>query len=247
MKLTRALIFTLIAHTTAVLMAADARPSAEQLLSQTRANYAVLESYADSGTVFTEYKDVQGPLIAERHSFTTRYRAPRQFLLDFNEDKQAGGDRFVIWSDGGDFNTWWLTTDVHERYPKGQGSYAFAQAALPTKGSSAQTPPLLFANAGLHGPLSDLARPKLVGMEELAGKPCHKLIGEVGLAYGTGAVTNTRPTTVWIDAETLLVRKIVEDAVTGSPTGSVDRITTSFEPLANPELDDAQFRFTPPK
>lgn len=247
MKLAKALLFTLIAHATAAVSTADAQPTAQQLLAQSRANYAALKSYADSGTVFTEYKGVDGPLIAERHTFITHYRAPRQFLLDFKEDEQAGGDRFVIWSEGGDFNTWWLTTGVHERYPKGQGAYAFAQATLPTKGSSAQTPPVLFADAGLHGPLADLARPKLVGMEELAGKRCHKLVGEVGLAYGTGTVTSSRPTTIWVDAKTLLVRKIVEDATTGSPAGSVDRITTTFEPLANPKLDDAQFRFAPPK
>lgn len=247
MKLAKALIFTLITHATAAMPAADAQPGAETLLAQSRANYAALKSYADIGTVFTEYKGVDGPLIAERHTFTTRYRPPRQFLLDFKEDAQAGGDRFVIWSDGGDFNTWWLTTGVHERYPQGQGAYAFAQAVLPTKGSSAQTPPLLFSGAGLHGPLADLARPKLAGMEELAGKRCHKLIGEVGLAYGTGTVTNVRPTTIWIDVETLLVRKIVEDNAAGSPAGDVDRITTTFEPLANPKLDDAQFRFVPPK
>jgi hypothetical protein len=52
--------------------------------------------------------------------------------------------------------------------------------------------------------------------------------------------------TVWIDAQTLLVRRVFEDTAEG--TGSdANRFTTTFEPQANPTLDDARFAFTPPK
>jgi hypothetical protein len=51
---------------------------------------------------------------------------------------------------------------------------------------------------------------------------------------------------VWIDAESLLLRKIVEDTPRGSPGGIIDRVTTIFEPRANPDLKGVQFRFSIP-
>jgi len=49
-----------------------------------------------------------------------------------------------------------------------------------------------------------------------------------------------------VDVETQLVRQVQEDTPRGVPAGTVLRITTTFEPQANPTLDDARFRFTPP-
>jgi len=40
----------------------------------------------------------------------------------------------------------------------------------------------------------------------------------------------------------MLVRKVLEDT---STTGSLSTTTTTFEPQANPDLDDSRFRFTP--
>jgi outer membrane lipoprotein-sorting protein len=53
-----------------------------------------------------------------------------------------------------------------------------------------------------------------------------------------------RKATVWIDPETLLIRKVLEDASDGTGTS---RLTVTFVPQANPPLDDARFTFTPPQ
>jgi hypothetical protein len=82
-------------------------------------------------------------------------------------------------------------------------------------------------------------------VESVDGRRCYKVVGEVALAYGTGAVTSVRPTTVWIDAETFLVRKIVGDTPSGS-SASVDRITTTFSPQADTDIDDTHFKFAAP-
>jgi hypothetical protein len=52
--------------------------------------------------------------------------------------------------------------------------------------------------------------------------------------------------TVWIDAESLLIRKVVEQ---WKPVvaGQISRHTTTFEPRANPKIDDSHFRFSPPQ
>ncbi len=47
--------------------------------------------------------------------------------------------------------------------------------------------------------------------------------------------------------ETHLVRQVLEDTPTNAAAGTVDRITTSFEPKANPPLDDGAFRFDVPR
>jgi hypothetical protein len=162
------------------------------------------------------------------------------------DDFREGKERLVIWSDGGDFQSWWSATGVHQTYPRGTGATAFGTASFPTKGAVLLVPPLLFSQAGLQGPLVALKVPRLAGTEDMDGHRVHKLVGEVALTYRTGLGGHARPTTVWIDAQSLLVRKIVEDTPAGSPQGSVDRVTTTFKPQANPPLADSLFRFAVP-
>jgi outer membrane lipoprotein-sorting protein len=218
----------------------------EDVLEQSRAKYAALKTYSDAGTVTTEYAFASSdPVAVEKHTFTTFYRAPRQYFFEFKKDPNVSDERFVIWADRTDFNTWWSSTHVHDTYPKGHGAEAFALASFPTRNSSMQLSPLLFAQAGLHGPIVDLKVLTSDQIEQVNGHRCHKLVGEVGLAYGTGTVTNIRPTTIWIDAESLLIRKVLEDTPKG--TGGIDRSTTTFEPQADVQIDDAHFKFTPPQ
>jgi outer membrane lipoprotein-sorting protein len=219
---------------------------ADDFWEQSRAAYAALRSYSDVGVMVTEDRSPGAPLVVERHTFTTYYRAPRQFYFDFRKDPKAGKERLVIWSDGGDFQSWWSATGVHQTYPRGTGATAFATASFPTKGAVLLVPPLLFSQAGLQGPLVALKAPRLAGTEDMDGHRVHKLVGEVALTYRTGLGGHARPTTVWIDAQTLLVRKIVEDTPAGSAQGSVDRVTTTFKPQANPPLADSLFRFAVP-
>ena len=213
-------------------------------LDKTAAKYASLKTYSDTGTITYEYSSGStDPVQTERYTFTTFYRAPRQFIFDFRKGPNADDERLVVWADSGDFNTWWSATKVHETYPKGQGDSAFALSSFPTKGSVMKIPSLLFSGAGLHGPLTDFKLLRSDPDETINGHRCLKLVGEVALAYGTGTVTESTPNTLWIDAESLLVRKIVEDT---SKSGAVDRLTTTFEPLADPKTDDAKFKFAPP-
>jgi outer membrane lipoprotein-sorting protein len=223
------------------LHAADKAVSADDLLIRSRAKYAALKSYADTGTVITEYNPGAGATLTERHKFTTYFRAPKQFSFEF---KAESTERLAIWIDGAEVQSWWSATGVHDTYPQGQGASGFAMATLPTKGSVVQIASLLFP--GLQSATTDLTEARLIGSESIGGKTCHKIAGIVALAYSNGVVTSTRPTTVWIDAESLLLRKIVEDTPRGSPGGIIDRVTTIFEPRANPDLKGLQFRFSIP-
>ena len=65
-------------------------------------------------------------------------------------------------------------------------------------------------------------------------------------SYGrTGREINVHHVTIWIDAESLLIRKVVEEWTT--LPGHISRLTTTFEPQVNPKLDDARFQFVPPR
>jgi outer membrane lipoprotein-sorting protein len=218
-------------------------PSAEDdILARSRAHYASLKSYSDTGTVVYEY----GTASVSRHTFKTYYRAPRHFYFEFTEDKADGGSRLAIWCEGTDFQSWWTDTGVHNTYPRGQGASAFISSASFSAGSASQIPSLLFASAGLVSTLSELADMTAAATEVINGRTAHKLTGIARSMYGTGYVTNVRQTTVWIDAETLLVRKIFEDTPKGALAGSRRRITTTFEPQANPTLEDSRFKFVVP-
>lgn len=222
-------------------LSGNSSAAADDLLVRSRAAYAALATYADAGSVDVEFGNAPGGS-HERHTFRTFYRAPRSLFFDFTKANNA--DRFVVWSDDDAFRTWWKATGATSTYPKGQGLSAFTNGSVPTVGALIGITPWLFPKSGLTGTLTELADIRDAGTETIAGRPCRKLVGVARSVYGaTGHVTNVRRTTVWIDTETLLVRRIVEDASEGK---IINRKTYSFEPRANPKLDDSQFKFTPP-
>jgi outer membrane lipoprotein-sorting protein len=65
--------------------------------------------------------------------------------------------------------------------------------------------------------------------------------------YPSGKETGVRPITLWIDAETYLIHKVLQDTPKGMPRGSISRRITTLKHQANPKLDPAQFRFTVPE
>jgi hypothetical protein len=238
---------TLLAGAVVAHLSSSALPAAQQdVLARSRAVYAALKSYSDTGTIQHEFGPAASPTV-ERHTFRTFYRAPRHYFFDFVEDKKAGGDRHVVWGDNEAFHAWNSVTGVDMTFPKGQGAGAFVAASVGSLGSILKMAPLLFSQAGLQGTLTEVATTTDEGFEIVNGRRCHKLSGIAKSVYSqTGRETNIRRTTVWIDADTMLVRKVFEDTPSGGPVGHVLRYTTTFEPLANPPLDDLKFRFAVP-
>jgi outer membrane lipoprotein-sorting protein len=218
--------------------------SSDDVLARSQAAYAALRSYSDTGSVDTEFGPPAG-LVREHHTFKTLFRAPRHFLFDFAKEQNA--DRFVVWADDDAFHTWWQATGVAETYPKGSGAGAFVAGGTPTLNSLMQLSPWLFSQADLTGPLTEFGDASAAGTETINGRPCQKLVGVGKSVYrASGRVVNVRPMAVWIDTQTFLVRRVFEDTSEGS-AGFVYRTTTTFDPQANPLLDDARFLFTPPK
>lgn len=218
--------------------------SAQDILAKSQAAYAALHSYSDTGTVDTEFGPPNG-LLREHHTFKTFFRAPRHFLFDFV--KQDTADRFVVWADDEAFHTWWQATSAAETYPKGQGGGAFVAGGQPTLNSLMVLSPWLFPQGELDGALTEFGDATLAGTDAINGHACYKLSGVGKSIYRqSGHVVNVRKMTVWIDTQSLLVRRVFEDTGDGSAS-YVNRFTTSFDPRPNPPLADASFTFTPPR
>lgn len=213
-------------------------------LTQTKAAYTALKSYSDAGVVTTEYGP-PGSLLTEKHTFRTFFRAPRSFFFEFLKNPSTSTERVVVWGDAAAFHSWWSATGVHQTFPPGTGATAFVTTAYPTRNSVLQIASLVFPQAGLAGTPAEMVEARDAGFDTLAGHRCRKLVGKGQSTYAaSGRTTNARQVTLWIDADTSLIRQIVEDS---SAANLVNRVTTTFDARVNPALDDGAFRFTPPK
>ena len=211
--------------------------TASDILQKMRDTYGALNSYADSAVMVREYG------ATDRHTFATYFnRAPRHFLLDFHKQ---GGDRYVVWGDPDGFHTWWKTTKQTTDYPNPNNTPAITLSGPPTQSGVVKIPTLLYSKASLGGDFTNFADVKLEGSEVIGGHHCYRLKGKASDSYAaSGKEVNIRKMTLWIDAESFLLREVREE---WPPVGgTATRMTTTYEPQANPALDDAKFKFTPP-
>jgi len=234
---------TLIAVLTPLGPVAAQAPAPEEILASMRAAYAKLESYHDTGSILIEEKSIGAPLTSERHTFTTRFSAPRRFYFDYRKDPTFTDERYVIWCATETFSTWWSATQTVERYAQGEGQNAFAIAEYPTNGAALLVAPLLFQGAGLHGPLADFDAPVFVGTETISERTHYVLSADLRVNHWSDA---TRTTTIWIDGETYLVRRIHQDTPSGMGRDVIQRMTATFEPATEFLQGEDTFSFSPP-
>jgi len=225
---------------------------AEEVLAKTRAAYAALASYADSGTVIDE-----APGFTDRSTFRTLFtRAPRQLLIDYRavDSEYKAGNRIplnthvVLWLENGDLQTWSSKDQAHETYPAdgGQQVNALKNAGYYTAGISILTPSHLYSKSGLLSPVHATEEAQADGFETVNGRRCLRIVGVERWRYPSGKETGVRAITLWIDAETYLIHKMVEDTPKGMPRGTISRRTTTIKHQANPKLEPGQFHFAVP-
>ena len=226
--------------------------NAEDVLAKTRAAYAALTSYADSGTVLDEANGV-----TSRSTFRLLFsRKPHEFLIEYRAvalEYKAGHripltNHVVLWLDHGDLQAWSSRSQAHETYPAagGQQVNALKHASYSTAGISVLIPSHLYFKAGLASPVHATEEAEADGFETVNGRRCFRILGVERWRYPSGRETGVRPITMWIDAETYLIHKIVEDTPRSMPRGTMRRQSTIIKPQANPLLESAQFRFAVP-
>jgi len=211
----------------------------QELLDQTRAVYAALDSYSDTGVVVHEY----GTSSQDQHTFNTSFkRNPRGFLLDFHKQ---GGDRYVIWGEPEAFHTWWKTTGQQYDYKNPNNASAISGSSQNTSGAALKIPTLLYGKSSLAAALLNMEGPAVSGTENLGGGRCYRVTGRASDRYSaSGAEVNVHRITLWVDAESLLIRQVVEEW-TPLP-GQRSRLITTYQPQANPALTVDAVRFIPP-
>lgn len=215
--------------------------AANDVFERSRAMYASLKSYADTGIVIYDFSINSH----ERHTFTTYFsRSPRGYYFDF---KKEAGERFVIWGDPDAFHTWWSATNVKEDYPNPDNLGAFTTADVHSFGAAKKITLLLYSKAPMQGSFTNYTDAVNDGEEKIDGHTCYRLTGTAKDIYGaTGRESNVRKMTVWIDKDSLLIRKVVEVPREILP-GQINKTTTIYDPVANPTIDQTRFKFVPPK
>jgi outer membrane lipoprotein-sorting protein len=229
---------------------ADVVRTLPPVLTDAIARYAALTSYADTGTVAEE---IAGAV--HESTLRTAFRRPtRDLLLDFQSLRtrypqlngqvvDLSGQRVVIWMSKGDMQTYSFYFKKHTIVPADQQPDTLKGEIASTKGTAALIPSLLYPKALLPGTLLQIEQATVVGTDMVGGHRCHTVAGEAAEYYPSGRRTNVRKVTLWLDADSLLVRRVREDLVTDA--GS-HRVTVTLEPVANPAIDDAAFTFTVP-
>ena len=226
---------------------------AEDALRRSSAAYAALTAYADTGTVVD---DAGG--FKDKYAFRTYFtRQPRNLFLDFSmiESEYSNGFKIksdretVIWMENGLLQTYDRATQEHATYPEdgGQQVEALKAANYGTKGVSTIVPSMIYTKAGMTSVIQATEEATAAGSETVDGRPCLKVMGIERWRYPSGQVTGVRPVTIWIDAETYLIRRIFQDTPKGMPRGGISRRTTTFRPYANPSLKPTSFRYTVPE
>jgi hypothetical protein len=221
------------------------------LLKRGMAVYSTLPAYADSGTAVRE-----GPGLVDRWKFKTYFSRPLNFRFDFQGvTSQSAGltldsstQHIVLWMIEGElqsFNRQMRSHNVVGRAGNQPGELLNASAY--TAGTSMLIPSLLFAKSDLPGSIRQIREAAYAGHESVNGHRCHKIVGTAAQFYPSGKMTNVREVTVWLDEQSLLVRKVFEDTPQGYPAGSYLRLTINLDPKANPLLEPANFKFTVPK
>lgn len=212
--------------------------NSEGVLQKMRETYGALNSYSDSAAIVSEYG------ATDRHTFATYFnRSPRHFVLDFHKQ---GGDRYVVWGDPDAFHTWWKTTKQATDYPNPSNAAAITLSGPPTQSAVLKIPTLLYSKANLGGDFTNFADAKLEGSEDIGGHHCYRLTGKASDSYAaTRKEVNVRKMTLWIDAESFLLRQVREE---WPPVGgTATRLTTTYEPKANPSIEQEKFKFVPPQ
>jgi hypothetical protein len=230
-----------------------AQSPGDDLLARSVERYATLASYSDTGTVVRE-----APGLVDQWKFRTHFRrSGPDLFFDFQGvtsqsaglTTDASAQRMILWMIQGELQSYRLPGQWHEIIPRETGNQpaALQRAVAATAGTSILIPSLLFSRANLPGTILQMKEVVDAGFEPVDGHRCRKVTGFASEFYKTGRQTNIREVTVWIDAETLLIRKVFEDTPEGYLEGSYSRLTVTLDPQANPDIEDGEFAFTIPE
>jgi outer membrane lipoprotein-sorting protein len=192
--------------------------TAQQILENMATTYATCESYRDSGFVTNFFS----PQHIDVKPFRTAFVRPDQFRFEYDDPDPE--KPYIVWAKGDEVRTWWYVKPGVQNPPSlGRG----IAGATGVSGGSAHTIPTLLLPGQIGGrsmaSLTDLTR---LPDEPADETPCFKLQGKFA----------DRPTTLWLEKETYLIRRIAEDT-------KLAKTTTVYQPEVNKEIPATELEF----
>ena len=204
---------------------------AVEVLERMAKAYAGCKSYRDSGAVKTVFIEATGNRTVEK-PFTTAFVRPDRFRFEYKEEAGGQERRYIVWRKGKEVQTWW---DVKPGVEKPESlNLALAGAAGVSGLSSHRVPALLLPKEVEGRRLMDMTEAKRVEDAKLDKVDCFRIEGKFA----------DRPTTLWIDQKTFLVRRI--DAQKKFDNFRTEE-TTTYDPVIDEEMPDKKLEFDPPK
>jgi outer membrane lipoprotein-sorting protein len=192
--------------------------TARQILDKMATTYAACQSYRDSGVV-TNFFD---PEHIDIKPFHTAFARPDQFRFEYNDD--APEKAYIVWARGDEVRTWWyITPGVKSPGSLGNG---LAGATGVSSGSAHTIPVLLLPDRIGGRSMTSLTELVRLPDDTIDDTPCFKLQGKFA----------DEPTTLWLEKETFLIRRIVEDS-------KLAKATTVYRPEVDKEISAAELEF----
>jgi hypothetical protein len=206
-------------------------PAAADLLQKVEAAYAHAASYADHGSVTDAFTSAQGNHNNVK-TFGTAFIRPDRFRFEYRKDGDATR-AYIIWADHGSVHSrWYVKHNAVEEAPSLMRAIAAATGV--SSGTAYIVPHLLMPN-DLSGPsVTALVDARVEGTEFIAGHPCYKV---------TGTPRDMGPRTLYIDAQSYALRRIVERAHLTASAGEQPfdvETTIEYDPALNGTVTDAQ-------
>lgn len=203
---------------------------ARQILERTAKVYGECKTYRDSGTVTTLFIQERGNRTVVK-PFTTAFVRPDRFRYEFKARRgEVEFDRYLIWKKSEDVRTWW---DVRPGVEEKTLAEAVAAAKGVSSNSSYTIPALLLGSMRGFGRVTDLPDAQRKADADLDGSMCFLVQGG----------THEEPTTLWIDQQTFLLRRIDEQNTFASFRTEE---TTTYEPVLDGEIPESLLAFDPP-
>jgi outer membrane lipoprotein-sorting protein len=230
--------------------------TADEVLAAMAERYAGCVTYRDSGKAITRFISDSGRSRSSIKPFTTAFIRPNRFRFEFRSrhgDAEEDWDPYIVFADGREVLTWWGVRPGIERPESLRDALA---AATGVSSRSSHTVPSLLLPGEFEGSrlLTDLVEVRSLDDGVVDGQACFRLTGifrpptldpeeEQERVDGPTDLTKDAPSIVWIDQETLLLKRL-EDA-TEFDTFRTESVTT-YAAEMNVSIDEEELRFDPP-
>ena len=217
--------------------------TAEKIIHKMAETYAKCKSYQDTGIVKTVFIHSNGKKRIVEKPFTTAFVRPDQFRFEYKEKVDSYIKEkpcYIVWRKGSEVLTWfYIRSNLIEK--KKSLSSGIAGATGVSSGSAHTIPVLLTSEVG-GSKLTDLKEMKLLDDGTLDKVKCFRIQGKFSFSHDTGKIIQ-KPTVIWIDKNTFLVRRIDEETIFSN---FKTRSTTTYYPYVNSSIPGKLLKFNPP-